>query len=59
MTPLIVAARNGHVEVVKVLVSEFNADTEHAGCVKVENYYIQGATALWCAAGKFKCNFMS
>ncbi|XP_073999776.1 protein fem-1 homolog B isoform X2 [Rhodnius prolixus] len=51
VTPLIVAARNGHVEVVKVLVSEFNADTEHAGCVKVENYYIQGATALWCAAG--------
>ncbi|KAK9498138.1 hypothetical protein O3M35_004016 [Rhynocoris fuscipes] len=51
LTPLIVAARNGHADVVKLLVSKFNVDTEHAGCVKVENYYIQGATALWCAAG--------
>ncbi|RZF44658.1 hypothetical protein LSTR_LSTR000610 [Laodelphax striatellus] len=49
-TPLIVAARNGHEKVIKLLISRFNPDLEQEGSVKVENYVIEGASALWCAA---------
>ncbi|XP_014291823.1 protein fem-1 homolog B isoform X2 [Halyomorpha halys] len=51
LTPLIAAARNGHNTVVKILLSKFNANIEHEGCVRVEHYFIEGATPLWCAAG--------
>lgn len=51
-TPLITAARNGHDKVVKVFLSKFNPDIEQEGSVKVDSYVIDGASALWCAAGK-------
>lgn len=52
-TPLIVAARHGHDKVVKVFLSKFSPDIEQEGSVKVDSYIIEGASALWCAAGKY------
>ncbi|KAL1129561.1 hypothetical protein AAG570_012506, partial [Ranatra chinensis] len=51
VTPLIVASQNGHDKVVKVLIQKFSPNLEHEGSVKVDGYVIEGATALWCAAG--------
>ncbi|CAF0795524.1 unnamed protein product [Didymodactylos carnosus] len=48
--PLIVSARNGYSDLVKMLLNEFNIDLEKEGTVQVEAYAIKGATALWCAA---------
>ncbi|KAK7116019.1 hypothetical protein V1264_001775 [Littorina saxatilis] len=50
-TPLIIAARNGEEKVVHVLLSNFNVNIEQTGVVKFDGYVIEGATALWCAAG--------
>lgn len=50
-TPLIVAARYGHNRVVKMLVDKFQPDLEQEGTVKFDGYVIEGASALWCAAG--------
>ena len=50
-TPLIIAARNGEEKVVHVLLSNFNVEIEQTGTVKFDGYSIEGATALWCAAG--------
>ncbi|KAF5291326.1 hypothetical protein FQA39_LY03477 [Lamprigera yunnana] len=49
--PLIIAARYGHEKVVKMLLSKFNPDLEQEGTVKFDGYVIDGASALWCAAG--------
>lgn len=54
LTPLIIASKNGHNTVVKVLINKFKVNLEHEGCVRIENFYIEGATALWCAAGEHK-----
>lgn len=50
-TPLIIAARNGEVKVVSILLSSFNFDIEQTGTVKFDGFVIHKATALWCAAG--------
>ncbi|XP_018327967.1 protein fem-1 homolog B isoform X2 [Agrilus planipennis] len=50
-TPLIVASRYGHEKVVKMILSRFNPDLECEGTVKFDGYVIEGASALWCAAG--------
>lgn len=50
-TPLIIAARNGEEKVVQVLLTNFNVNIEQSGTVKFDGYVIEGATALWCAAG--------
>jgi Fem-1 family protein b len=52
-SPLIVAARHGHDKVVKMLLSKFKPDMEQEGMVKFDGYVIEGASALWCAAGMF------
>uniref|UniRef100_A0A6A7G3H6 Protein fem-1 homolog B n=3 Tax=Hirondellea gigas TaxID=1518452 RepID=A0A6A7G3H6_9CRUS len=49
-TPLIIAARNGHHTVVRALV-KYQSDLEQEGTVKFDGYAIEGASALWCAAG--------
>ncbi|KAF2360217.1 Ankyrin repeat-containing domain [Trinorchestia longiramus] len=49
-TPLIIAARNGHDKAVRMLL-RFNPDLEQEGTVKFDGYAIEGASALWCAAG--------
>ena len=48
-TPLIIAARNGHLNSVKILLS-YKADIEDRGTVKIENEVIEGSTPLWAAA---------
>uniref|UniRef100_UPI00358EA6CD protein fem-1 homolog B-like isoform X2 n=1 Tax=Myxine glutinosa TaxID=7769 RepID=UPI00358EA6CD len=50
-TPLIAAAWAGHTKVVRLLVETHGADTEQTGTVNFDGYVIEGATALWCAAG--------
>ncbi|XP_051918219.1 protein fem-1 homolog B [Hippocampus zosterae] len=50
-TPLIIAARNGHDKVVRLLLEHYRVDTEQTGTTRFDGYVIDGATALWCAAG--------
>ncbi|XP_033211455.1 protein fem-1 homolog B isoform X2 [Belonocnema kinseyi] len=50
-TPLIVASRFGHDRVVKMLLDKFKPELEEEGTVKFDGYVIEGASALWCAAG--------
>ena len=50
-TPLIIAARHGRDRVVKLLLSKFKINLEQEGIVKFDGYKVEGATALWCAAG--------
>ncbi|RLU19802.1 hypothetical protein DMN91_008361 [Ooceraea biroi] len=50
-TPLIVAARYGHNKVVRMLLEKFKPDLEQEGTVKFNGYVIEGASALWAAAG--------
>ncbi|CAH0550336.1 unnamed protein product [Brassicogethes aeneus] len=49
-TPLILAARHGHFDVVRILLTKFKPDLEKEGTVKIDGYVIEGASALWCAA---------
>ena len=48
ITPLLIAAKNGHEEVVKVLL-DYGADLEQTGTVNTNNQVVECATALWCA----------
>nr|7CNG_A Chain A, Protein fem-1 homolog B,Peptide from Cyclin-dependent kinase 5 activator 1 [Homo sapiens]7CNG_B Chain B, Protein fem-1 homolog B,Peptide from Cyclin-dependent kinase 5 activator 1 [Homo sapiens] len=50
-TPLIIAARNGHAKVVRLLLEHYRVQTQQTGTVRFDGYVIDGATALWCAAG--------
>ncbi|XP_043933603.1 protein fem-1 homolog B [Protopterus annectens] len=50
-TPLIIAARNGHTKVVRLLLEHYHVDTQQTGTVRFDGFVIDGATALWCAAG--------
>lgn len=52
-TPLIVAARNGKEGSVRIILEKFQplVKLELEGTVKFDEYVIEGATALWCAAG--------
>ena len=49
VTPLIIAAHNGHLNSVKILLG-YGADIEARGTLKVENEVIEGCTPLWAAA---------
>lgn len=48
-TPLIIAARNGNLDSVKMLLG-YNAELEARGTVKVDDQVIEGCTPLWAAA---------
>uniref|UniRef100_A0A1B6E6C9 Uncharacterized protein n=1 Tax=Clastoptera arizonana TaxID=38151 RepID=A0A1B6E6C9_9HEMI len=49
-TPLVMACRNGHHNVVEYLVDRCKADFEQPGSVVFEGETIEGAPPLWCAA---------
>ncbi|CAG9766351.1 unnamed protein product [Ceutorhynchus assimilis] len=49
-TPLAAAARYGHENVIRILLSKFQPNIEQECTVKFDGYVIEGATALWCAA---------
>lgn len=49
--PFLIAARNGHSAVVRMLLTQYAVDIEQTGTVKFDGFIIEGATALWCAAG--------
>lgn len=49
-TPLIVACRNGHLDVVRYLSDECHASMEQVGSVIFDGETIEGAPPLWCAA---------
>ncbi|XP_057655262.1 protein fem-1 homolog B isoform X2 [Diorhabda carinulata] len=49
-TPLIIAAKNGHDKVVRMLLTNYEPNLEVEGIVRFDGYVIDGATALWCAA---------
>lgn len=57
-TPLIVAARYGHNKVVRMLLDKFKPDLEQEGTVKFNGYVIEGASALWAAAGAGHLNVL-
>jgi len=48
-TPLIIAARNGNLDSVKMLL-RYKADIEARGTLKVDDHVIEGCTPLWAAA---------
>ena len=50
-TPLIIAARDGKLDFVKVLL-RYEANIEARGTIKINGEVIQDCTALWVAAGK-------
>lgn len=49
-TSLLIASRNGHLDVVSYLIGTCNADIEQVGSVVFDGETIEGATPLWCAA---------
>ncbi|XP_013773127.1 protein fem-1 homolog C-like [Limulus polyphemus] len=49
-TPLVMASRNGHLEVVEYLLEECKADIEQVGSVSFDGENIEGAPPLWSAA---------
>ena len=57
-TPLIMAGRNGHLEVVKYLVEICKAEIEQVGSVTIDGETIEGAPPLWCAAAAGHLNIV-
>ncbi|XP_055538273.1 protein fem-1 homolog B isoform X2 [Wyeomyia smithii] len=57
-TPLIVAAMNGHYDVVRILLTQLQPNLEKEGCVKFDGHLIEGASALWVAAGAGRLNII-
>lgn len=49
-TSLLIASRNGHLDVVQYLITVCSANLEQAGSVVFDGETIEGATPLWCAA---------
>ena len=49
VTPLIVAAHNGHLNSVKILLG-YGADIEARGTLKIGDHGVEGCTPLWAAA---------
>ena len=51
MTGLMLAAKDGYVEVAKMILERCEPDLGQVGTVIIEGHTIEGASALWCAAG--------
>uniref|UniRef100_A0A8D8KEN4 Protein fem-1 homolog B n=1 Tax=Culex pipiens TaxID=7175 RepID=A0A8D8KEN4_CULPI len=57
-TPLIAAAMRGHYDVVHILLTQLRPNLEKEGCVKFDGHLIEGASALWVAAGAGHLNII-
>ncbi|XP_055716488.1 protein fem-1 homolog CG6966 [Phlebotomus papatasi] len=57
-TPLVIACRNGHYEVVHFLLQKCRVDVEQSGCVTFDGETIEGAPPLWCAAAAGHANIV-
>ncbi|XP_067952052.1 protein fem-1 homolog CG6966-like [Watersipora subatra] len=57
-TPLVMAAKNGHYEVVQYLIENCGADVEFVGSVTFDGETIDGAPPLWCAAAAGHLNIV-
>ena len=55
VTPLIIAAHNGHLNSVKILLG-YGADIEARGTLKIGDEVIEGCTPLWAAASAGRLN---
>lgn len=53
-----IAARYGRYKVVKMLLSNFKPELEMECTVKFDGHIVQGATAIWCAAGSGHLNIV-
>lgn len=53
MTLLIEATLNGHLKIIKHLLKKCNINLDAKGKVKHFGSVVDGATALWCAAGQY------
>uniref|UniRef100_A0A1L8DAP3 Protein fem-1 homolog B n=1 Tax=Nyssomyia neivai TaxID=330878 RepID=A0A1L8DAP3_9DIPT len=51
LSPFMVAAYNGHANVLKMLLERFKPDLENECPLYYDGMFIEGVTALWCAAG--------
>lgn len=52
-SPFLIAVRNGHVQLVRLLLTMFSIDPNskcHTGTISFDGYLVEGATPLWCAA---------
>ncbi|XP_076443656.1 protein fem-1 homolog A-like [Babylonia areolata] len=49
-TPLILACKNGHLELVKFMVEDCGVNISQTGSVRFDGEDIEGAPPLWCAA---------
>ncbi|XP_054160815.1 protein fem-1 homolog C-like [Oppia nitens] len=49
-TPLLIAARNGYLNVLEYLIDKCNADIEQVGTVNFDGESIEAAPPIWCAA---------
>ncbi|RWS29884.1 protein fem-1 C-like protein [Leptotrombidium deliense] len=49
-TPLVIAAKNGHLDVIEYLVKDCAAEIDQVGNVEFDGETIEGAPPLWCAA---------
>ncbi|CAH1277158.1 FEM1B [Branchiostoma lanceolatum] len=50
--PLVIAAKNGHCKVVRFILETYEISVDQTGVVKFDGYIIEGASSLWCAAGR-------
>uniref|UniRef100_A0A182KB26 Protein fem-1 homolog CG6966 n=1 Tax=Anopheles christyi TaxID=43041 RepID=A0A182KB26_9DIPT len=58
VTPLLIACRNGHFDVVQYLIKRCHADVEQAGSVIFDGEKIEGAPPLWCASAAGHTNIV-
>ncbi|KFB51873.1 AGAP003839-PA-like protein [Anopheles sinensis] len=58
VTPLLIACRNGHFDVVQYLIKRCHADVEQAGSVIFDGEQIEGAPPLWCASAAGHTNIV-
>lgn len=58
VTPLVMAAKNGHFKIVEFLIQNCGADVEFVGSVTFDGETIDGAPPLWCAAAAGHLNIV-